>query len=124
VLRLLPDAAHVPQGAIHIGGVDVLSLDDAQLAKARWRDFAVVVQSAMDALNPVLTVADQIGDTLAAHGVTNKARQRERATELLALVEIGPELLDAYPHTLSGGMRRAQGRRTGATGRRPRGLLR
>jgi len=86
--------------------IDVLQLSPAQLRTFRWNDLAIVFQSAMNALNPVMNIGAQIMDVLAAHrpGMSSKARQA-RALELLRLVGIAPDRLKSYPHELSGGMR-------------------
>jgi peptide/nickel transport system ATP-binding protein len=85
---------------------DLLDLDIDQLRQLRWREISIVFQSAMAALNPVLTVQAQLTDTLAAHRpeMTRDARH-ERAVELLRLVGISADRLRSYPHELSGGMR-------------------
>jgi peptide/nickel transport system ATP-binding protein len=88
------------------GGIDVLNLTPAQLQTFRWQELSIVFQSAMNALNPVLTVGAQIIDVLAAHrpGQSKHAR-KQRAGELLEIVGIAPERLNSFPHELSGGMR-------------------
>jgi peptide/nickel transport system ATP-binding protein len=89
-----------------VGPVDVLDLTDAELRAFRWRKLAVVLQSAMNALNPVMTIGAQLMDVLRAHqpGISSRA-QRQRALELLRLVGIAGDRLGSYPHELSGGMR-------------------
>ncbi|HEY7346780.1 MAG TPA: ABC transporter ATP-binding protein [Ktedonobacterales bacterium] len=86
--------------------VDLLDLTPAELRNFRWRKLAIVFQSAMNALNPVLDVGAQITDVLRAHypAMSRKA-QKDRAVELLRLVGIAPDRLHSYPHELSGGMR-------------------
>jgi oligopeptide/dipeptide ABC transporter ATP-binding protein len=87
-------------------GHEILEMGDEELRRFRWAEIAMVFQSAMNALNPVLTLRSQIGDTLAAHEKGMGRRQREqRARELLRLVGIPPDRIGAYPHELSGGMR-------------------
>ncbi|HEY4387817.1 MAG TPA: ABC transporter ATP-binding protein [Ktedonobacteraceae bacterium] len=88
------------------GGIDVLRLTPAQLQNFRWQELSIVFQSAMNALNPVLTVGTQIIDVLEAHqpGRSFHARKK-RAMELLEIVGIAPERLNSFPHELSGGMR-------------------
>jgi oligopeptide/dipeptide ABC transporter ATP-binding protein len=105
ILRILQPPAEVPSGAIDFDGSDVLLMNDSELQSFRWRDGSMVFQSAMNALNPVLSVGEQIADTLEAHGVTEPAEIRKRTLELLALVDIDARNVDAYPHMLSGGMR-------------------
>ncbi len=87
-------------------GHEILELGDEALRRVRWAEIAMVFQSAMNALNPVLSLRAQIFDTLAAHRSGMKRRQREqRALELLRLVGIPADRIGAYPHELSGGMR-------------------
>ncbi|MCU1281668.1 MAG: putative oligopeptide/dipeptide transporter, permease/ATP-binding protein [bacterium] len=104
LLRLLPADAEV-RGELRVAGADVGALEGEALRRWRWRDAAVVFQSAMSALNPVLTVGEQFADTLAAHGSIDRATARARAGELLARVGVEPRAVDAWPHQLSGGMR-------------------
>jgi len=86
--------------------VDVLALNPAQLRAFRWRELAIVFQSAMNALNPVLDIGVQITDVLRTHNPLMTAQEgRSRAMELLRLVGIAPDRLHSYPHELSGGMR-------------------
>ncbi len=88
------------------GPMDVLKLTPEQLRRFRWRQLSFVFQSAMNALNPVLTVHAQIDDVLKAHQPNMSAAARKaRAVELLRLVGIAPDRLNSYPHELSGGMR-------------------
>lgn len=88
------------------GGVDVLALNKAQLRAFRWNELSVVFQSAMNALNPVLSIGTQIIDVLKTHWPgKNKDYYQRRAVELLDLVNIAPDRLKSYPHELSGGMR-------------------
>ncbi|MET3897458.1 peptide/nickel transport system ATP-binding protein [Devosia sp. UYZn731] len=90
---------------ILVDGRDVLELDDAELRSFRWREVAMVFQSAMNSLNPVLTIEDQFYDVLNTHTGMSRSAARERAAELLGLVDIPTDRLSAYPHQLSGGMR-------------------
>ncbi|HST90394.1 MAG TPA: ABC transporter ATP-binding protein [Ktedonobacterales bacterium] len=86
--------------------LDILRLTPAQLRAFRWNDLAIVFQSAMNALNPVMTIGAQIVDVLAAHRPELSRGQRyDRAAELVRLVGIAPDRLISYPHELSGGMR-------------------
>jgi peptide/nickel transport system ATP-binding protein len=106
VSRLHRPPALIRTGSeILVGGRNVLDLSEEELRKFRWREVAMVFQSAMNSLNPVLTVEAQFYDVLRAHGPISRAEARARATELLKLVDIAPERLDSYPHQCSGGMR-------------------
>jgi peptide/nickel transport system ATP-binding protein len=81
-------------------------MSDSDLEAFRWDQVSMVFQSAMNALNPVLTVGDQIVDVIRAHDSSRSHKAaRERAMELFRIVGIDPERIDAYPHELSGGMR-------------------
>lgn len=101
-----PDALLAGLGLDPTQAVDVLALTPAQLRKFRWEKLAMVFQSAMNALNPVLTVHAQIDDVLRQHQPNMTGAQRQaRATELLRLVGIASDRLNSYPHELSGGMR-------------------
>jgi peptide/nickel transport system ATP-binding protein len=86
--------------------IDLLSLSPAQLRSIRWNDLAIVFQSAMNALNPVMTVGAQILDVLRTHRPNmGTVSRHQRAAELLQLVGIAPDRMRSYPHELSGGMR-------------------
>jgi peptide/nickel transport system ATP-binding protein len=86
--------------------IDLLSDDTAQLHDVRWAELAIVFQSAMNSLNPVLSVEAQLCDVIAAHRPNStKAERRERAAEMIELVGISRSRLKSYPHELSGGMR-------------------
>lgn len=105
LLRLLPPPAVITQGEVRFAGEDVLSMSEAELRSFRWRRMSLVFQSAMNALNPVLTVGAQIADVIEAHERVERAEALERARALVRLVGIGPDRLSSYPHQLSGGMR-------------------
>ena len=110
ITRLLRAPGVITGGSarFHLGGgeVDLLAADEAQLRRIRWADVAVVMQSAMHALNPVMTIGDQLGDVLRAHRPQmGRAARRGRAVELLDMVGITEDRLRSYPHELSGGMR-------------------
>jgi peptide/nickel transport system ATP-binding protein len=86
--------------------IDLLAADERQLRELRWSRIAVVMQSAMHALNPVVTIGAQLTDVLSAHRLKmDKTERRERAAFLLEMVGISADNLRRYPHQLSGGMR-------------------
>lgn len=95
----------MPRGSLRFDGVEIFELEGEALRAFRWTRIAMVFQSAMNALNPVLTVRAQLADTLLAHQDLDPAAVRARCEELLRMVDIDPINLDAYPHQLSGGMR-------------------
>ncbi|NML52749.1 ABC transporter ATP-binding protein [Streptomyces sp. R302] len=105
VMRLLKEPAEITAGRVLFQGRDVLAMDERELRAFRWREIAMVFQSAMNSLNPVLTVGEQIADIFTTHEKLRKRAARDRAGELLGLVGISPDRLRAYPHQLSGGMR-------------------
>jgi peptide/nickel transport system ATP-binding protein len=86
--------------------VDLLAADEEQLRRLRWAHIAVVLQSAMNALNPVLPIGVQLTDVLRAHlPEMDRGAQQARAAELLDMVGISADRMSGYPHELSGGMR-------------------
>lgn len=105
IMRLLQAPAVISGGSAKFMGEDIFSMNEAQLRAFRWRKIAVVFQSAMDALNPVMTVGAQIADVIVSHEKVKNAEALERAAELLKLVGIESARLMSYPHQLSGGMR-------------------
>ncbi len=105
IVRVLRPPAVITGGQVILKGQDVLGMDDVQLQALRWRDVAMVFQSAMTALNPVLTIGEQIADVLVTHEQLSWRQAYERAAELVQIVNIDPARLRAYPHQLSGGMR-------------------
>jgi peptide/nickel transport system ATP-binding protein/peptide/nickel transport system permease protein len=107
VARLLgsPLPGEIVGGRVLFQGRDLVLLGERELRRVRWRDLSVVMQSAMNALNPVLTVAEQMRDACRAHSNMSKAEIEARSREVLKLVSIDPVHLHSYPHQLSGGMR-------------------
>ncbi|WP_437322325.1 ABC transporter ATP-binding protein [Sorangium sp. So ce296] len=105
IMRLLRPPAVITGGRVLFAGQDVLSMTEDQLRAFRWRKMALVFQSAMTALNPVLTIGEQIADPIIAHDGVTPAQAMERAAALLKLVNIDTSRLSSYPHQLSGGMR-------------------
>jgi oligopeptide/dipeptide ABC transporter ATP-binding protein len=106
ILRLLPPGGKVVGGSVWFDGEDLLSLDGRALRAFRWTRLSLVFQGAMNALNPVRTVGDQIAEAIRLHApATSKAEANQRAGELLERVGIGRRRAREYPHTYSGGMR-------------------
>jgi peptide/nickel transport system ATP-binding protein len=105
ITRILHPPAVITGGEVRFRDQDVLAMSDAELGRFRWREVSMVFQSAMNALNPVMTIGDQIVDTIVAHEAASKREARDRAAALLDVVGIETRRLDAYPHQLSGGMR-------------------
>ncbi|GER21784.1 ABC transporter ATP-binding protein [Zafaria cholistanensis] len=105
-MGLLPANARVA-GRIQVGGTDVLGLDEARLRRMRASNIAMVFQEPMTALNPVLTVGDQLTEALELHGIAHGKAADRRAAELLGMVGIPDphQRLRQYPHQFSGGQR-------------------
>lgn len=105
ITRIHKPPAYISGGKVVFKGTDLLEMDADNLRGFRWEHLSIVFQSAMNALNPVLTIGTQIIDAIQAHVPTGKKEARARAMELLDVVGIDPARVDSYPHQLSGGMR-------------------
>ena len=103
--RLQKPPARISGGRILFGGRDIRGLDAEELRRQRQGGFAMVLQSGMNALNPVRTVRAHFFDVFAAHGHIDPHDREQRARELVGKVGLAPEVLDRYPGELSGGMR-------------------
>jgi len=105
IAQLLAPPARVDAGSVVFKGTSLVGLTDKQLAATRWRDLSVVMQSAMNALNPVKSIGAQFKDVLRAHGVKQGNEIADRSAQVLRMVGIDPVHLRSFPHQLSGGMR-------------------
>lgn len=103
--RLHKPPAFISGGEIIFEGRNLLSLSDQALGVLRWSEIAMVFQSAMNSLNPVLTIEEQFADVLRHHRGFSDAQAKDRAEKLLDLVNIPRHRLSEYPHQFSGGMR-------------------
>ncbi len=106
LMRLLPDNASITQGRILFEGENLLELSDADMRKIRWKKIAMIFQAAMNALNPVQRVDEQIAEAILTHeqGLA-KTEVMKRVRELFDLVEIPADRMRDYPHQFSGGMK-------------------
>jgi oligopeptide/dipeptide ABC transporter ATP-binding protein len=104
VLRLLPSSARVT-GEILLDGEDVLRMNWGRLRAVRWADASIVFQGAMNSLNPVRTIGEQIREPILLHEKVGTRAARERTAELLDAVGVPARRSGAYPHELSGGQR-------------------
>ena len=105
IAQLLAPPAAVIGGSVDFKGVNLVGMTDSQLTAIRWRDMSVVMQSAMNALNPVKSIGAQLKDAMKAHGVTSADEIATRSADVLRMVGIDPVHLKSFPHQLSGGMR-------------------
>jgi oligopeptide/dipeptide ABC transporter ATP-binding protein len=106
LLRLLPKNGRIVGGRVHFNTIDLLALDEHDLRRHRWRDLAIVFQGAMNALNPVRSVGEQIREAIEVHAPTrDRAQAKRRVGELLELVGIPASRATQFPHQYSGGMR-------------------
>jgi len=108
VIRLLPKpAGHIEGGRVIFDGQDLATLQESEIRGIRGRDIAMIFQDPMTSLNPVLTIREQMVETIQAHKKVSKDEAKARAVELLAMVGIPnpADRLDDFPHQFSGGMR-------------------
>ncbi len=105
IMRLLPANGRITAGRALLKGVDLMQLSERQMRAVRWRDMAIVFQGAMNALNPVMKVGDQIREPIELHNLMDRDAAEKRVGELLEMVGIQRQRRDQYPHQYSGGMR-------------------
>jgi peptide/nickel transport system ATP-binding protein len=107
IIKVLPSNAQIVGGQILYKNLDIVTLDEIELRKnVRWKGISLVFQGAMNALNPVYKVGDQIVEAIRLHEPDVEPQEaHERAMKLFELVGIDPMRLDHYPHEYSGGMR-------------------
>jgi peptide/nickel transport system ATP-binding protein len=105
IARLLSPPARIVSGEVRFQGTDMVTLDGDELRHLRWRNLSVVMQSAMNALNPVMTIGAQLKDAIRAHDDMQGRAIQSRSEEVMRLVGIDAVHLRSYPHQLSGGMR-------------------
>jgi len=106
VLKILPSGGKIVGGHVFFGGNDLANLSDKDMRKIRWKGMSIVFQGAMNALNPVYKVGDQIIEAILTHETdTTKKEAEERVGKLLKMVGIEPSRASNYPHEFSGGMR-------------------
>src|SRR5574338_463715 len=108
IMRLLPrPAGYIDGGKVLFEGNDLVAMEESELRALRGREVAMIFQDPMTSLNPVLTIEEQMVETIRAHRHVSRDQARDRAIELLSRVGIPhPETrLNSYPHQFSGGMR-------------------
>ena len=105
IMGLLPQNGRIAEGSIGYAGYDLAKLTDGQLRAFRWKHISIIFQGAMNALNPVRRVGDQIAEPIMLHEKAEREPANRRVADLLELVGIPRERSREYPHEFSGGMR-------------------
>ncbi|URM31010.1 ABC transporter ATP-binding protein [Cytobacillus firmus] len=105
ILRLIEYPGKVVSGSVLLNGKDLLKASEKELYSLRWKEISVIPQSAMNALNPIFTVGDQIMESILLHEDVNRTEALERTKTLLELVGIDGDRWKSYPHEFSGGMK-------------------
>ncbi|WLD92019.1 ABC transporter ATP-binding protein [Alkalihalobacillus sp. AL-G] len=105
ILRLLEYPGKIVSGKAVLDGNDLIQATEKELEKIRWSEISVIPQSAMNALNPIYTIGDQIIESIRTHNSIDKKEAIKRTKELLELVGIDGERWKSYPHEFSGGMK-------------------
>ncbi|GLX66739.1 ABC transporter ATP-binding protein [Paenibacillus glycanilyticus] len=105
ISRLLRHPAQISGGSVVLDGQELTTLSNDEFDKLRWSKISIVLQSAMNNLNPVLKISNQLIDAILAHDPSMGKEARQRAEQLMKLVDLPVDRLDSYPHELSGGMR-------------------
>ena len=106
ILRLVQPPGRIVSGQVQLHGIDVVALSEAELRQVRWSQIALIPQGAMNSLNPVMRVKNQIAEAIETHQVKRPPQElKERILRLLAMVGLPGRVYNMYPHELSGGMK-------------------
>ena len=106
ILKILPRGGRIRKGKILFEGKDLVPLTNSEMRKIRWKGISIVFQGAMNAMNPVFKVGDQIVEAIRLHEKdVSRTDARTRAEALFEMVGVESSRLDNYPHEFSGGMR-------------------
>jgi len=105
IARLLPKEGKIKGGEILLEGRDLTGMSETELCRIRWNDVAIIFQGAMNSLNPVMCIGDQIAEAIVLHKGCRRKEALEKAERMLELVEIPGERSRNYPHEFSGGMK-------------------
>src|SRR5688572_22962216 len=106
ILRLVQPPGRIVGGQVKLQGTDLVTLSEPELRRVRWNQVALVPQGAMNSLNPVMRVRDQIEECIVTHqGARSPGLLKERVLKLLTMVGLPARVYDLYPHELSGGMK-------------------
>ncbi|MFC6734304.1 ATP-binding cassette domain-containing protein [Haladaptatus sp. GCM10025707] len=104
IIGILPDAGYVNDGSINFKGDDLTQLNSAQRRRLKWEEISMIAQSAMNSLNPVYTIREQIVEAIETHRPgTGRVESTNIVTEMFELVGLDPDRADDYPHQFSGG---------------------
>lgn len=103
--KLLPQEGKIVSGEIFLEERNILKLNDSEIKKIRWNDISMIFQGAMNALNPVMKIGDQIAEAIILHKKVSYKEAIEKSEELFKLVELEPKRISNYPHEFSGGMK-------------------
>src|SRR5512142_622088 len=102
LMRLLKPPGHIESGSVSLNGIDILQFSDEQMRQIRLAEVALITQGAMNSLNPVIHIKDQIADGFRNHHINPTKKEIDA---LLSRVGLKPGVADMYPHQLSGGMK-------------------
>jgi peptide/nickel transport system ATP-binding protein len=106
LVQLQADNAVISEGSIKLDGKELIGLSESELRTVRWDGISIVFQGAMNAWNPVIKIGEQIREAIREHYPENtKAQNIEKITELFSMVGLDQNILDRFPHELSGGMK-------------------
>lgn len=105
IAHILPKEGEIVDGQILLEGVDLAKMSEKEINKYRWNDVSICFQGAMNALNPVMKIGDQIAEAIELHQGLDKKEALKKAASLLELVDIPGERISNYPHEFSGGMK-------------------
>jgi peptide/nickel transport system ATP-binding protein len=105
ILQMVQAPGKIVGGEVKINGRNVLGIPESELRRIRWKELALVPQGAMNSLNPVIKIKEQLGDAIAAHERLSREALRQRCLDLLDDVGLPARVYERFPHELSGGMK-------------------
>ncbi len=105
ILRLVPEPGEILSGSIKYKGQDIMAMSEKEVQDIRGNEISMIFQDPMTALNPVMTVGDQVAEVVLRHQDCSKTEAQQRMIEILGKVGIGAERAGDFPHQFSGGMK-------------------
>jgi oligopeptide/dipeptide ABC transporter ATP-binding protein len=105
ILQMVQSPGRIVEGEVKINQRNIIGISEPELRKIRWRELALVPQGAMNSLNPVIRVREQMGDAIQAHERLGRQALHEKILKLLNDVGLPERVYSMYPHELSGGMK-------------------